>query len=260
MTLDGIDIDWEFPVSGGMGGNKHRPEDRQNFTALLAEFRKQLDLQGKIDGRTYLLAIAAPAGSGEYRCFDLVQIRPLVDWITVMAYDFYTGDSETTHFNAPLFQVSFDPGNGAYNGDSAVKAYLAKGIPPEKIILGVPFYGRAWKGVIENQNGLYQQNTGPFADLHLPVGTWGEGGEIEYRAIKQYYLGSWPRFWQNEAQVPWLYNPKEHITLTYDDPESLAAKANYARAKQLGGISIWQISSDDKEHSLLQALVKHLWP
>jgi chitinase len=257
--LDGIDIDWEFPVSGGMDGNKHRLEDSQNFTVLLAEFRKQLDLQGKMDGKSYLLSIAAPAGPSEFRYFELSQICPMVDWITVMAYDFYTGESKITHFNAPLFAVSSDPGSMTYNGDSAVKAYLAKGIPSDEIVLGVPFYGRAWKGVTENRNGLFQQNIGPFDDPQVPAGTWGEGGEIEYRAIKQYYLGSWPRFWQNEAQVPWLYNPQEQIMLTFDDPESLAAKADYVRTKQLGGISIWQISGDDEEHSLLRALAKHLW-
>ncbi|MDQ6873130.1 MAG: glycosyl hydrolase family 18 protein, partial [Gemmatimonadota bacterium] len=59
--FDGIDIDWEFPVAGGMKGNVERPADRENFTLLLAELRRRLDTQGARDRRHYELTIAASA-------------------------------------------------------------------------------------------------------------------------------------------------------------------------------------------------------
>src|SRR5688572_9561843 len=60
--LDGVDIDWEFPVSGGEKGNVERPEDKRNFTLLLETLRKTLDERPKADGERFLLTIAAPAG------------------------------------------------------------------------------------------------------------------------------------------------------------------------------------------------------
>ena len=61
--LDGVDLDWEYPVSGGAPGTIHRPADKQNFTKLLQELRTQLDRQGRRDGKDYSLTIAGAAGS-----------------------------------------------------------------------------------------------------------------------------------------------------------------------------------------------------
>ncbi len=261
--FDGIDIDWETPVSGGQAGNSHRAEDKQNYTALMAAVRKELDAQGAKDGKTYLLSVAVPAGPNEITHFDIKAIYPYVDWMTVMAYAFYTSDSPITNFNAPLYPTSTDPATNEkkrllYNGDAAIKAYLAAGAPADKLSLGVPFYGRAWKGVASDNNGLYQSDTGPFVDAGVPKGTWTKDGEITYRALKQYYLGKWPRFWQSEAQEPWLYSSADQVMVTYDDPQSLGAKADYARSNHLGGISIWQISGDDDQHTLVDTLYSHL--
>ncbi len=260
--FDGIDIDWETPVSVGQAGNAHRPEDKQNFTALMAEFRSQLDTQGNKNSKTYLLSAAVPAGPAEIAHFEINRIYPFVDWITVMAYAFYTSSSKITNFNAPLYPTSTDPGDVAkrlpYNGDAAVKTYLAAGVPVEKLSLGVPFYGRAWEGVPANNHGLYQPNSGPFADTSVPQGAWSAEGEITYKALEEYYLGNWPRFWQSEAQEPWLYNQSLQVMVTYEDPLSLSAKADYARSNHLGGISVWQISGDDDQHSLVDSLYAYL--
>lgn len=249
--LDGIDIDWEYPAD---------LQEKQNFTALLAELRQQLDGLGKTNGRAYLLSIAAPAGPHMLAYYDLGQIQAYLDWITLMAYDFYTGDSRTAQLVAPLFATDGDPGSHAYNGDAAVQAYISRGVPASKIVLGVPFYGRGWRGVSSTQNGLFQAASGPYNDPRAPAGIWGAGGEIEYRALKQYYLGRWTRFWQDQAQAPWLYNAADRVMVSYDDPQSLAVKADYARTKELGGVAVWQISSDDDSHALLTALKTHLLP
>jgi chitinase len=134
--FDGVDIDWEYPVGGGLEGNKTRPEDKQNYSLLLAELRKQLDEQGKADKRTYLLTIAAPAGPKVYANLEIDRIARLVDWINLMTYDFHGSWSEVTNFNAALYASTADPTKDEtirkrFNADAAVKAYLAAGVPAD---------------------------------------------------------------------------------------------------------------------------------
>ena len=131
--FDGLDVDWEFPVSGGLATNHTRPDDGLNFTALLSELRAALTTQGAADGRRYLLTIAAPAGRAEYQHLELRLIAQYVDWINLMTYDFTTGASPITNFNAPLFAAAGDPAaeaqRQAHNVAAAVQAYLAAGVP-----------------------------------------------------------------------------------------------------------------------------------
>jgi GH18 family chitinase len=255
--LDGIDIDWEFPARG----NQH-PEERENFTAMLREFRNQLDAQGKTDGQAYLLTIAAPAGQNEAMGFELDKIQPLVDWINLMTYNFYDEKSITTNLDGALYPVQADPGNKAYNDDAVVQAYLAGGIPANKLMLGVNFYGNAWKGVPAEQNGLYQTHEGPFDDPNVPQGTWNIEGKISYQLLQKYYLSApgWNTYWQEEAQTSWSYNGDQGVFVTHENVQSLTAKADYVTVKQLGGVMIWQIGADDSDNTLLKALAARLLP
>jgi chitinase len=255
--FDGIDIDWEFPNRG----NQH-PEQRENFTAMLSEFRTQLNAQGKTDGRAYLLTIAAPAGQNEAMGLELDKIQPLLDWINLMTYNYYDENSTTTNLDGALFPVAADPGNKMYNTDSVVRTYLAGGIPGNKIMIGVVFYGHAWKGVPAAQNGLYQPPQGPFADPNVPEGTWNIEGKIAYQSLQKYYLNApdWKVYWQAEAQAPWLYNAEKGAFVTYDNAQSLTAKADYVTMNHLGGVMIWQIGADDADNTLLKALAARLLP
>jgi chitinase len=255
--FDGIDIDWEFPARG----NQH-PEQRENFTAMLSEFRKQLDAQGTTDGRSYLLTIAAPAGQNEIMGFELDKIQPLVDWINLMTYNYYDENNTITNLDGALYPAAADPGNKAYNANSVVQAYLAAGIPGSKIMVGVNFYGHAWKGVPEAQNGLYQAADGAFIDPNVPQGTWNIEGKISYQSLQKYYLNApgWNVYWQEEAQAPWLYNAENSAFITYDNAQSLTAKADFVTTNHLGGVMIWQIGADDNDHTLLKALAGRLRP
>jgi len=253
--FDGVDIDWEFPVGGGMDGNKNRREDKRNYTLLLAELREQLDAAGKIDGRKYLLTIAAPAGPRLIGNLEIEKIHEYLDWINLMAYDFHGGWDASTHFNAPLHAISNDPARDALsrklNVDAAVSAYLEAKVPPEKLVLGVPFYGRGWSGVKNAGNGLFQPKGG------IPKGTW-EEGNWDYKDLAANYLGKMTRHWHAEAKVPWLFDEKSGIMISYDDPESIKLKAEYARGKKLGGVMCWELSGDDVNASLLSAVRKGL--
>lgn len=259
--FDGIDIDWELPVSGGKPGNHHNPADKQNYTLLLAELRSQLDAQGASEAQHYLLSIAAPIGPSEYKNLELSNLGQYLDWFNLEAYAFYTASSPLTNFNAPLYPSAADPTpdpkRSSLNGDAAVQAYLAAGIPASQLVLGLPFYGRGWQGVSDGgTQGLYQSDSGPATDSSVPSGTW-QGGAIRYGDLERYYLG-YTRYWQSETLEPWLYSPNSGIFITYEDPQSVAAKADYVMAHGLGGIMVWHLSDDDAQHSLVNALLAHL--
>jgi chitinase len=256
--FDGIDIDWEFPVHGGM--NRSRPEDRADATALVREFRRQLDALGRKDHRHYYLTVATPAGTwqqgGAYSVsdsYDLAALARSTDWLNVMTYDMNTIFSPLSGFNTPLDADPRDPTpEPARSGDnltSAVRYYEAQGVPAAKIMLGVAFYGRGFNGISPQDAGLYSKYTGVYA-------------ETPWKTVRSQFLTSpdWVRHWSATAQAPWLYNAARHIFFSYDDPLSLAIKADFARREQLRGMMIWVLGEDDPADSLLNALVSHLAP
>ncbi len=231
-VIDGIDMDWEFP---GVGDGS-RQEDKQNFTSLMKEFRHQLDDLGKQKNRSYLLTAAVPAGPGVYQNYELKDLAPVLDWFNLMTYDFSGAWSKQTNFNSPLYRAKEDP-YPANNVDAAVQAYLQAGVPPHKITMGIPFYGRGWTAASTDNNGLYQKLT------------WGavSGTAYTYQNLLDKYIGQngYERFWNYGAKVPWLFNPKERVFITYEDPESIGYKADYVADHYLGGAMIWHLSSDD---------------
>ena len=256
--FDGIDLDWEFPVHGGM--NRSRPQDRADATALVREFRRRLDTLGRGTHRHYLLTVATPAGTwqqgGAYSVgdsYDLAALARSVDWLNVMTYDMNNVFSPLSGFNAPLDADPGDPGpepqRSRDNLTGAVAYYESHGVPADKIMLGVAFYGRGFTGVAPQNAGRYSKYTGGFA-------------ETPWKTVASQFLTSpeWVRHWSATARAPWLYNAGRHIFFTYDDPLSLGIKADFARREHLRGVMIWVLGEDDPAGSLLNALVTHLQP
>ena len=229
--LDGVDLDWEYPVSGGAPGTIHRPADRQNFTKLLQELRTQLDRQGRRDGKDYSLTIAGAAGSWYLNQIEAVKVADIVDHIFLMGYDLHGPWDTSADFNAPLHTPSGASPQGKSSIADSVQAYLDKGIPAEKLVLGMPLYGYAYQGVSSQNNGLYS--------------TYTSAKSVSYRTLKKNYLSNaaYRQYRHQEAQVPYLYGSRTFIS--YDDAESLAAKAALARSRDLGGIGFWELSQDD---------------
>jgi chitinase len=235
--FDGIDIDWEFPVQGGMSGNVERPEDKHNFTLLLAELRRELDAQGKIDNRHYELTIAASARPSEIANVELQQITPLLDFINVMTYDYHT-NGPIAHFNAPLFAAKNDP-TPDLNVDASMRAFEQGGVPVQKLLVGIPFFARAYGRVPKTNAGLFQPSPGKPRDWRESDGDW--------RRLSRTRLNDprYVRHWEPSAKVPWLYDALNGTWITYDDPQSVRAKVDYMREHNLGGVIIWEIGADD---------------
>jgi chitinase len=249
-VFDGIDIDWEYPVCGGMPENGYRPEDRRNCTLLFRELRRQLDALGAETGRRYLVTAAMPAGQElPVGCFELRESAAILDWINVMTYDMDGSErSALTNFNAPLRPTREDPRppaeREAASVEGTVRVYVEEGVPRERIVVGVPFYGRGFTGVPAANNGLYQPFTGARS--------------VAFHAVVSDDLPAYQRFRHPEADVPWLYDAGSGTMLSYDDPASIARKTDYVVAEDLGGVMLWELSGDDADRSLLTAISSRL--
>lgn len=228
--FDGVDIDWEYPVSGGQAGNTNSPADKQNFTLLLQDLRQKLNAQGQIDHTHYYLTIAAAANSSYVKNTELAKIAPLVDWINLMTYDMHGPWDNYTGLVSGLNVDTKDPAKVSDSG--AVQLFLKQGVPANKIVLGAPFYGYEYPNVSSSvQHGLYQ----PFS---------GTAKSITYNSVMTQDFGKngFVRYWDSAAEEPWLFNGSEFIS--YEDPVSIYYKTRYANQNHLGGMMFWELSGD----------------
>lgn len=252
--FDGIDIDWEYPVSGGLPDNSSRPADKHNFTLLLQDTRAKLDTAGTQDGRTYLLTIASRANESYTQTTEISTVAQIVDWINIMTYDFHGNWETQTNNNAPLYSDPADPADATkFYSDGAVKAYQNAGVPLNKIVLGIPLYGVGWKNCAPgpNGNGLYQTCTPDANGSYVPNGTWdtwesGPSGSFDYGDLAANYVNKngFVRYWNDKAKVPFLYNASSKTFISYDDPQSISAKTSYIQTQGLGGAMVWDLSED----------------
>ncbi len=229
--LDGLDVDWEYPGLPG-AGNRFRKEDRRNFTLLLKELRERFTNASAQTHRHLLLTIAAGAFDDYISHTEMAQVQKYVDAINLMAFDYYeAGVDAATGNHAPLFTDPADPKKDS--ADATVRAFEAAGVPAAKIILGVPFYGRMWQKVPNVNHGLFQP------------GKPAPNGEPSYSVIKATMLDhGFTRYWDAKSNAPYLYSAEKQIFLSYEDPESLAAKGNYVLTHKLGGIMFWSYFND----------------
>jgi chitinase len=250
--LDGLDIDWEYPGIRGAGyskdchqnpnGNDFRPEDTQNFTTLLMELRSRFDREAKKNGRRLYLTIAAGASPEFLTHTEMDKVARIVDTVNLMSYDYYEpGSGPITGHHAALYTNPNDPQKES--GNASVRAFEEDGVPADKLVLGVPFYGHAWSDVPATANGLYQP------------GKKAPNVYAQFSAIQASMIGhGYTRFWDPVARAPYLYNAETRTFVSYEDPESLAGKCAYVHEKKLAGMMVWDLESDDEAGTLLKAL------
>jgi chitinase len=229
--LDGVDVDWEYPGLRG-NDNVHRLEDRENFTAMMRELRQALDAEGRARSRRYLLTFAAGAFPDFIGHTEMDKVQAVIDFVNLMTYDFRTSDPIAGH-HANLYLHPADEQKRSV--DSAVRDFIAAGVPPAKIVVGVPFYGRAWADIKGDGTGLYQPGSRPTERIETKY------GPMSTTLIDR---GGFVRIWDAQAQAPYLWNKETRTFISYEDPESLRLKGAYILERGLGGAMFWEYYND----------------
>ena len=221
---DGLDLDWE-PLTTA---------DGPRFTSLVNALRPALD---QAIPRPLLTAATAT----EPALFGSLQDQ--FDQINVMTYDLagpYPG--WITWFNAPIFDGGTRfPSTGALlpSADGLLASFLAKGVPSEKLALGIAFYGQLWTHGTGTSTGgtLRPRQSWTTAPTVTPVA---------YRQIQSDYFQSAAYHYDEAAQSAYLSLPGatdlQDVFLAYDDERTCGAKVSYARNHHLGGVMIWELS------------------
>lgn len=218
---DGVDLDWEYPGSA----------DRSNFALLVSELRSALNT-----ANIPLLTAAIPSQDWN-NSYDLNSLKNNLDWFGVMTYDFYGPWETTSGHQSALYAY----GQQASSVDKAVKYYMNKGVPIDKICIGMPF-----GGYLLNTTGLFQPNNG--------------GSSISYVDANIKKSQGWEYNWDAAMKVPYLQNTVHTQLITYDDTTSLKLKCDYILKNNLKGTIIWKIGSDYSggKTPLLSTLGKYL--
>ena len=262
----GFNIDWEFPTA----------TDTQNFTALLREFRNQLNTLSKTTGVQYVLSFDGPAGSQNYVNIDLKNAAKQVDFITIDGYN-YSGSWVTqTNDASPLFDSRQDPLYGQdLDINDTVDAYLKAGVPASKYTMGLPLYGAGWTGAPNVNHGLYQNSTGPSPVL-LANGT-GLCGDISgntpgcdtlltpglstYSTLSTLTANGYSNYFDPRRIAVSLYDPTSGTFYTYDDPFTASLKMVYINVKVpggLGGAYVWALKDDDANGTMVKTMAAGL--
>nr|AIG56034.1 secreted protein [Achlya hypogyna] len=230
LGLDFIDIDWEYPVQGG-NAIPHSPNDMKNFVALLQAIRDafaSLPFQAE-------LSVASPAGPENYVHWDFPAVCGLVDHVNLMAYDLAGSWSEYTDYQNNLYADPSHPSGKQYSIDKAVQDYIAGGCASDKIVMGIPLYGRSFEGTA----GLYQ----PFAPP--TAGSWVSGGDGA--GVWDYKILPRPgatEYYDAKVGAGYSYNPNTRVFTSYETPRSLATKIDYIKQYNLGGTMFWAGDAD----------------
>lgn len=226
---DGVDLDWEFPQNS---------TDRGNLNTLVRELRQHW----QANGHDLLLTMAVNPNPYYGQWIDFATLSAYVDWFGAMTYDYHGGWSAHTGHNAPLWSDARDP-DAAGSVHSSIAGYLMgqRGLSGDKIVAGIPFYGRVFNGA-----------TAPYSGY-----TW--VSDIAYRDVLA--RSGDQALWDATAAVPYRSNTTANQFITYDDEQSVTLKARYALDQQLRGAMIWEISHDrlgNGTHPLLAAVAAEL--
>lgn len=208
-NLDGIDLDWEYPGNSA-AGIKSRPEDRENFTLLITALRDVL-------GNDIWISVA---GTGERAyintSLEVDKVAPLITHFNLMSYDYTAGE---TGANAGKHQANLYGSSNSlpgYSVDQSIQNLTQAGMPSEKILLGVPFYGRYGATITKS-----------------------------YDDLRKNYINKngYQYNFDNEAKVPYLTKDGQYA-MSFDNELSIFIKAQYVLDNCLGGIFSWQDTFD----------------
>lgn len=224
-NFHGLDFDWEYPST---------TTEIANFGTLLTEWRAAVANESQTTGRVALLLTAAVFRSSDYYSLPqpVLKISNSLDWINVMAYDLY-GPGWSPSFTAPPAGL-YNGTASQINGDAGIRAWIQSGCPANKIVLGMPFYGYAWRLVNSNNNGLFAPANGAAISTY---------GDVSYGQIKSFIANnSAPCVFNGTVVTDYCYSGTTWIG--YDDVRSVSTKVGYAKGKGLLGYFAWHVGAD----------------
>ena len=264
--FDGFNVDWEFPQAG----------DRDNFTALLHEFRTQLDELGRSTGHHYILTFDSPANPQKYANIDLKAAAKEVDFLTIDGYDYAAPSEKTTNAHSALYNSPDDPlRDQARAIDDTVQAYLKAGVPASKYTMGMPLYGVGWSGVAKRNHGLYQSAAGeapvlladgsdrcPTQSVTAPASgcdTILTPGFATDATLKQLLRRPDAHSWYDSKRVDaTLYLSDSRTFYVFDNLRSVNTKTAYIRQHKLRGAYVWALNDDDRDATIIKAIAAGL--
>ncbi len=236
--LDGVDIDWEYPGMEGEEGNVFRPEDKENYTLMFKALRKELDVLEKETAHKKLLTTAV-AGFEEYlEHTNMKEAAQYLDYINLMTYDLFENGISVNH--AGLYESKDYVSNK--NANYCVEVFQKAGVPVEKLVLGLPFYGRSFTVKPNSEKVIGEPYTAKaYIDGY---------GFIKDSLVNQ---KGYKLFRDENAKVPYIYNAETGKMISFDDEISIKLKCEYVLKHQLAGVMFWEYDSDPKGY-LLQAI------
>ena len=241
--LDGVDIDWEYPNQRG-DNNVYRPEDKQNYTLMFEEIRKELDKLSAKTGKNYELTTAVGASYSYIENTEMDKASEYLDYVNLMTYDFYTSGDTAGHHSNLYPPEDYEKDASAHK---TFNKFVEAGVPPEKLVMGIPFYGRSWIMKSAEKHGINMQ-----------VEDRARGGGYTYIKDSLVNQKGFVRYWDENAKAPYLFNAETNQLVVYDDEESVKLKCEYVIENNMGGVMFWQYASDTAEY-LLDAINANLY-
>ncbi|MFF8830061.1 glycosyl hydrolase family 18 protein [Streptomyces sp. NPDC015131] len=231
-VFDGIDLDWEYPNACGLTCDTSGPA---SFKTMMQAMRAKFGANNLV---TAAVTADASAG-GKIDAADYAGAAPYYDWLNVMTYDFF-GAWAAKGPTAPHSPLTSYPGipQAGFNSAEAIAKFKAKGVPAEKLLLGIGFYGRGWTGVTQKEPG--GTATGPAQ------GTYEQGIE-DYKVLKN----SCPA---NGTIAGTAYAHCGTNWWSYDTPATVTSKMAWAKNQGLGGAFFWEFSGDTANGELVGAI------
>lgn len=241
LGLDGLDIDWEYPADA---------KQAEDFVALLRETRAALDqAAAQYSGKKphFLLTIACPAGPVNFQKLRLAEMDRYLDFWNLMAYDYAGSWDQRAGHQSNLLPSADMPHATPFSTVAAVEYYVRNGVRAEKMVLGMPMYGRAFAGT--DGPGHPFQGTGE--------GSW-EAGVWDYKALPQPGAEVVEECDEGGCVASWSYDRQKKLMVSFDTARVVERKADFVRQWGLGGGMWWESSGDRAvgEGSLVEAFVR----
>eukprot|EP00095_Tigriopus_kingsejongensis_P006279 snap_masked-scaffold1533_size36968-processed-gene-0.3 protein:Tk06279 transcript:snap_masked-scaffold1533_size36968-processed-gene-0.3-mRNA-1 annotation:"chitinase" len=243
-NFDGLDMDWEYPKSS----------DKDNFVAILKELREAFEFEAAESGNSRLLLSAAvPVGPDNVRGgYDVPSVSKWLDFVNLMAYDFHGKWEKQTGHNAPLYAPSSDSEwRKQLSVSFAAEMWVRLGTPKEKLVIGMPTYGRSF--TLENRR-QYAVNS-PATDGGKAGEFTREAGFLSYYEVCQMLLKGASYVWDDEMKVPYLVDGDQWVG--FDDERSIRHKMDWIKTNGFAGAMIWSVDMDDFNGTVCGSGVKY---